>query len=146
SLVPPRPCRRGSPPGRCLSSRVAIVFPAARVSYIYYRRSLWIMLPAALLVSFSRIYNGVHYPSDVLVGAILGAGYAAASVWALEHIWQALGKKWFPLWWQRMPSLIQCRNPGGDLNTQLDIDGGMKSVLPENERAEVTRIKNPPTQ
>ena len=36
------------------------------------------MLPMALAVSFSRVYNGVHYPSDVLAGAILGAGYAAA--------------------------------------------------------------------
>jgi undecaprenyl-diphosphatase len=27
----------------------------------------------AFLIAFSRIYNGVHYPSDVIVGALLGA-------------------------------------------------------------------------
>ncbi|MBI5541104.1 MAG: phosphatase PAP2 family protein [Bacteroidia bacterium] len=27
----------------------------------------------AILVSYSRIYNGVHYPGDVICGAILGA-------------------------------------------------------------------------
>ena len=41
------------------------------------------MLPIACLVSFSRVYNGVHYPSDVLAGAILDAGYAPAEVWSL---------------------------------------------------------------
>ena len=27
----------------------------------------------AVLVAYSRVYNGVHFPSDILVGAILGA-------------------------------------------------------------------------
>jgi len=27
----------------------------------------------ALLVSYSRVHTGVHYPSDVLAGALLGA-------------------------------------------------------------------------
>jgi undecaprenyl-diphosphatase len=31
----------------------------------------------ASLVSYSRIYNGVHYPADIFVGAILGAGMAS---------------------------------------------------------------------
>lgn len=29
----------------------------------------------AFLVSYSRIYNGVHYPGDVLVGGLIGMGY-----------------------------------------------------------------------
>jgi len=62
------------------SSHAANWFAATMILFIYYRRSLWFMLPGAILVSFSRIYNGVHYPGDVTAGAILGAGYAAASV------------------------------------------------------------------
>ena len=87
------------------SSHAANWFAAAMILFIYYRRSLWFMLPAAFLVSFSRIYNGSHYPSDVLAGAILGAGYAAAGVWALNALWLWAGQRWFPLWWQRLPSL-----------------------------------------
>ena len=79
------------------SSHAGNWFAATMILFIYYRRSLWFMLPMALAVSFSRVYNGVHYPSDVLVGAILGAGYAAAGAIALQAAWRWIGKKWFPL-------------------------------------------------
>ncbi|GGT86111.1 MULTISPECIES: bifunctional phosphatase PAP2/diacylglycerol kinase family protein [Streptomyces] len=36
------------------------------------------VLPMAASVAFSRVYTGVHYPSDVLVGAGLGVGAAYA--------------------------------------------------------------------
>jgi undecaprenyl-diphosphatase len=34
-----------------------------------------------LLVAASRVILGLHYPSDVLAGAAIGAGLAAASFW-----------------------------------------------------------------
>jgi membrane-associated phospholipid phosphatase len=33
-----------------------------------------LLLPLALTVSYSRVYVGVHYPTDVVLGAALGAG------------------------------------------------------------------------
>lgn len=92
--------------GSMPSSHAANWFAATMVLFIYYRRSLWFMLPMALLVGFSRVYNGVHYPGDVLAGAILGTGYAATGVWTLNALWQWAGRRWFPLWWQRLPSLL----------------------------------------
>jgi membrane-associated phospholipid phosphatase len=91
------------------SSHAANWFAATMVAAVYYRRSLWFMLPAASLVSYSRIYNGVHYPCDVLLGALVGAGVAAAVLWVTDSLWQFVGRKWFPLWWANMPSLIAAK-------------------------------------
>lgn len=42
-------------------------------------------LALAALIGFSRIYDGVHYPTDVLAGALLGALTGLAVVWALRR-------------------------------------------------------------
>src|ERR1700722_15753645 len=73
--------------GSMPSSHAANWFAATMIAFIYYRRTIWFMLPMALVVSFSRLYNGVHYPADILAGAILGAGYAACGVWSLDALW-----------------------------------------------------------
>ncbi|MNW39679.1 putative undecaprenyl-diphosphatase YbjG [compost metagenome] len=39
-----------------------------------------ILAPIALLVAVSRIYLGLHYPSDTLAGAIIGSSVACATV------------------------------------------------------------------
>jgi len=36
----------------------------------------WVLLAWASLVAYSRVYLGVHYPSDVLVGAVVGTAIA----------------------------------------------------------------------
>jgi undecaprenyl-diphosphatase len=41
---------------------------------------IWIMAPFAVLVAASRVVLGLHYPSDVLVGAALGAALASTSL------------------------------------------------------------------
>jgi undecaprenyl-diphosphatase len=45
----------------------------------------WIFLIVATLVSLSRIYLGVHYPSDVIGGALIGAAFGYVfSIFALK--------------------------------------------------------------
>ena len=134
AVARPRPCialsdavgRLGcTESGSMPSAHAANWFAMTMVMFLFYRRSWRFMLPMALGVSFSRVYCGVHYPSDVLAGAILGAGYAAALAWVLERAWQGPGKKWFPAWHARMPSLInppmdpQLRQPATD-STEWD--------------------------
>ena len=97
---------KGHPNTSLPSSHAANWFAATMMAWIYFRRSARVMLPLAALVGFSRIYNGAHYPSDVLAGAVLGAGYAAAGVIALNGAWRWIGRNWFPLWWERLPSLV----------------------------------------
>src|SRR5438552_1349502 len=81
-------------------------FAATLVLVVYFRRSVSFMVPFAATVGFSRVYNGMHYPSDVLVGATLGAGYAAALVWSLDALWRWAGQRWFPICLRRLPSLL----------------------------------------
>lgn len=38
-------------------------------------------LVLAILISLSRLYVGVHYPTDVLAGAVIGIGSACLSLW-----------------------------------------------------------------
>lgn len=40
----------------------------------------FILLPVALLVGMSRIYLGLHYPSDCLAGSLIGSGTALMAV------------------------------------------------------------------
>jgi membrane-associated phospholipid phosphatase len=89
------------------SAHAANWFSATMILFIYYRRTIWVMLPFAALVGLSRIYNGVHYPSDVLAGTILGCGYGLGIVWSLDAVWKSVGPRWFPIWFNKMPSLLE---------------------------------------
>ena len=55
------------------SSHASNTFALGTFLFLVYRNK-WskLMLVWAAVVSYSRIYAGVHYPGDILVGAILG--------------------------------------------------------------------------
>lgn len=61
-----------------VSSHAANTFALAMfLSLLFYKRVRYFILfifSWAAAVSYSRIYNGVHYPADVIVGAIIGMG------------------------------------------------------------------------
>ncbi len=46
-----------------------------------YPHLVWVLVPFTVLVAASRLVLGLHYPSDVLAGATLGA--AAGGLWLL---------------------------------------------------------------
>jgi len=59
------------------SSHAANIFATGSILTFFYRRVWLIWLAIAVTVSFSRIYVGVHYPLDVLGGAVYGILLAA---------------------------------------------------------------------
>ncbi len=62
------------------SHAVNAFFIATLLSFRY--RRLWVpFITVALLVALSRVYIGVHYPSDVVVGGLIGL------LWALLFSW-----------------------------------------------------------
>ncbi|MFZ4453025.1 phosphatase PAP2 family protein [Salibacterium aidingense] len=54
------------------SDQAVVMGTCAVLFFFVYRKLGWAALLLALLVLFSRIYVGHHYPSDVVTGALLG--------------------------------------------------------------------------
>lgn len=69
------------------SSHAVNTFAAAALFSLFYRRWVpWVAFALAALVSYSRIYLGLHYPSDVLGGAVIGAVCALVMVWVYRSL------------------------------------------------------------
>ncbi len=58
------------------SSHATLAFAGATVLSEAYPQWTWPAYGWATLVSLSRVYNGVHYPTDILAGALVGIGAA----------------------------------------------------------------------
>jgi undecaprenyl-diphosphatase len=54
------------------SGHTAMAFIIFALLFRLDRPLAWTWLPLALLIAFSRMYLGVHFPSDVLAGGVVG--------------------------------------------------------------------------
>jgi undecaprenyl-diphosphatase len=92
---------RSFPSGHAMNNTViatlAILF-FGRIGALY-------VLPAAI-VSYSRIYCGSHWPSDVFVSIIMAIGFSLIAASILNMLYERIAARWFPLFFQRYPSLL----------------------------------------
>lgn len=79
------------PSGHAMSSATVyatVAYLAARLQRTWWARTLTFIAAALLigLISLSRLYLGVHYPSDVAAGILIGLAWAAFCMATLEAI------------------------------------------------------------
>lgn len=65
---------------------------------------LWLLLP--LLMAWSRVYTGAHWPSDVGLSLLLGTAWTLTYLWLLESLWQTWVARRRPDWLAQLPRLI----------------------------------------
>jgi len=71
-----------------VSSHAANMYASATILGYFYPRYKKVFFTTALMVAFSRVYVGVHYPADILFGGLLGygLGWIVLTIWTMIKI------------------------------------------------------------
>lgn len=66
------------------SGHASFYFAISTVVYVYNKKAGILFLIASFLISISRVFVGLHWPSDILAGAVIGV----LSGWLIIKIFQ----------------------------------------------------------
>ena len=88
------------------SSHTINTMSVALVTACFYRRRGWLAFLPAMIVAWSRIYTGSHWPSDVLTSIFLGLGATLLLLCGLEWLWRKMGAQFLPALHREHPQLL----------------------------------------
>lgn len=97
---------RDQPGNSFPSNHAANTTAAALIAALLWRRRGWLAFIPALVVSYSRIYTGAHWPSDVLAGICVGLAAALLALLFAELVWRKWGARIAPRIASQNPTLL----------------------------------------
>src|SRR6516162_5977494 len=92
---------RSFPSGHAMNNTVI-----ATMAILFFGRLGALYIVPAALVSYSRIYCGSHWPSDVLVSVLLAIGFSLIAAAVLNILYEWIVFRLFPTFYNRYPSLL----------------------------------------
>ncbi len=97
---------RDQPGNSFPSNHAANTAAAALIATLLWRRRGWLAFIPALIVSYSRIYTGAHWPSDVLAGICVGLAAGLLALLFAEWSWRRWGARLAPRIATQNPSIL----------------------------------------
>jgi undecaprenyl-diphosphatase len=92
---------RSFPSGHAMNNTVI-----ATLAVLFFGRLGALYIIPAGIISYSRIYCGSHWPSDVIVSIVLGIGFSLLIACIANFLYRRLAKRFFPRLYHSHPSLF----------------------------------------
>jgi undecaprenyl-diphosphatase len=92
---------RSFPSGHAINNTII-----ATLAILFFGRLGALYVIPAAIVSYSRIYCGSHWPSDVVVSIVLGIGFSLLIAGLANLAYQRFAPRWFPKLYQSRSTLF----------------------------------------
>jgi undecaprenyl-diphosphatase len=92
---------RSFPSGHAINNTII-----ATLAILFFGRLGALYIIPAAIVSYSRIYCGSHWPSDVVVSIVMGIGFSLLIAGLANLVYQRFASRWFPRLYQSRSTLF----------------------------------------